>query len=124
MTLYLSVDLIKDIHEKVIDRYGGAHGIRDERGIISAIGRLETGYYSNIIAEASALMESLAINHPFIDGNKRTALGSVDAFLKLNGYRLDGDSKKIHQHMIKLFEDGNFKLNTIDDMLRKYTKPL
>jgi death on curing protein len=85
MTDYLTVIEILSIHKMMIDRYGGAHGIRDIGAVESVCFRPQSGYYEDIIAEASALMESLAINHPFTDGNKRVAFGATDVFLRING---------------------------------------
>ena len=81
------------MHDQVIDDYGGSHGIRDLGMLESALFRPQTGYYDSIIHEAVALMESLLMNHPFIDGNKRTAFAATYTFLGLNGYELDVDPK-------------------------------
>jgi len=62
--------------------------VRDADGLASAVGRPQGGYYADIIEEAAALFESLAKNHPFFDGNKRTAVVATAVFLKLNGYTL------------------------------------
>jgi death on curing protein len=60
--------------------YGGSHGVRD-RGLLSAaVARPQTGYYSDVFEEAAALFESLSQNHPFIDGNKRTAISARPCF--------------------------------------------
>lgn len=60
-----------------------------------------TGYYQDAISEAAALMESLAINHPFIDGNKRMAFAATDVFLRINGWRLMGESSEIYRNARK-----------------------
>ncbi len=67
-------------------QYGGRDGIRDLSLIESAIGRPYTGYYRFIHQKAAALLHSLALNHGFIDGNKRTALLSVHILLDRSGY--------------------------------------
>ena len=71
--VYLTVGEVLQIHHQQIDNYGGAHGIRDKGLLESAVFRPQVGYYNNIAEEAAALMESLANNHPFLDGNKRVA---------------------------------------------------
>lgn len=71
---YLTVADVRALHAILLQHYGGAAGIRDPGAMESALFRPQTGYYADIVAEAAALMESLAINHPFIDGNKRIAL--------------------------------------------------
>jgi death-on-curing protein len=59
------------------------------------VGRLETGYYQDVIEEAAALFESLAQNHPFLDGNKRTAIACAVAFVRINGYRVSFNDWKL-----------------------------
>ena len=73
------------IHDALIGEFGGTPGIRDEGALASAIMRPQLGYYDSLVEEAAALMESLANNHPFVDGNKRAAFFVTDAFLRLNG---------------------------------------
>lgn len=78
-----------EAHEAAL-RFGGHPGIRDLALIKSAIGRPYTGYYPRVHQKAAALLQSLARNHGFIDGNKRTAFLIVDLFLQRSGYRLRG----------------------------------
>ena len=72
-----------------MQRYGGATGVRDPGALEAALFRPQTGYYDDIVAEAAALFESLAINHPFVDGNKRAALSAAGMFLNANGQDLE-----------------------------------
>ena len=123
MTKYLTVDRIIEIHQEMISRYGGSDGVRDKGALEAAAGRPQTGHYADVIAEAAALMESLAINHPFIDGNKRVAFGAADVFLRINGYAIDGDSMDIYKKMIELFESSNFKIDAVEAMIRNYVRP-
>ena len=81
------------------------------------------GYYDDLIAEAAALFESLAINHPFIDGNKRVAFGAVDVFVRTNGYRLTVTSDQTYAFMIDLFETNRFPFEHLEPWLRSITKP-
>lgn len=82
---YLTVADVLGIHTVLGERYGGAPGVRDPGALEAALFRPQTGYYKDIIAEAVALTESLAINHPFVDGNKRVAFAAIDVFLRLDG---------------------------------------
>ena len=75
------------MQEDQIERYGGSHGVRDQGLLESALNRPQTGYYTDLIEEAAALWESLAQNHPFIDGNKRTGFLVAVVFLELNGFK-------------------------------------
>ena len=118
MANYLTVQQIIILHDEQIELYGGSYGIRDEGALEAAAHRPQSGYYQDMIAEAAALMESLAINHPFIDGNKRIAFYAASTFLIANGYEVEADEMKIYRQMIELFETGNFKFVPVEKMLR------
>lgn len=85
MTDYLTVTEVLAIQRDQIGRYGGMHGLRDQGQLEAAVFGPQTGYYPDVVAEAAALWESLSQNHPFIDGNKRTAFASMYTFLAING---------------------------------------
>ena len=121
---YLSVDEVIVIHEYLIGEFGGSSGIRDLAALESALARPQTGYYNNINEESAALMESLAINHPFIDGNKRVSFFVTDVFLRLNGYYIDCDSQSAHNFFIELFKTNKFKFKYLLPWLEKYIKPV
>ena len=80
MTDYITLVEIMAIHDDQIMRYGGAEGVRDQNLLDSALFRPQSGYYPDVVAEAAALWESLLQNHPFIDGNKRTAFAVTFTF--------------------------------------------
>ncbi len=94
-----SVDVLA-LHHALIERYGGAKGIRDMGAVEAAVFRPQCGYYADIAEEAAALLESLLINHPFIDGNKRAAFAACDVFLRINGYSLNAEADWLHQRMM------------------------
>lgn len=121
---YLSVPEALYIHSDLIEEYGGAHGVRDMGALESALYRPQSGYYEDLIEEACALLESLAMNHPFVDGNKRVAFGAMEVFLMLNDHEVIGDSMAIYRHFIKLFETGNFRLAELQAYLRPKIKPI
>jgi death-on-curing protein len=123
MTRYLTVDETLEMHRILINRYGGALGIRDRNGLESALYRPQSGYYSDIIAEAAALMESLVINHPFIDGNKRIAFAVPDVFLRINRFKIVEKPMRIHEKMIELLENQQFDFIHAEIMLREIVKP-
>lgn len=116
---YLTVSDVLAIHLILIQRYGGTNGIRDPGALESALFRLQAGYYVDIVAEAAALMESLAINHPFVDGNKRVAFAATDIFLRINGYRVNCESMIIYADMMQMFETSTFDLVHLEPWLRK-----
>lgn len=115
---FLTLEDVIALHEKGILSYGGAQGIRDRSALESAIHRPQSGYYEDAIACAAALMESLAGNHPFVDGNKRVALASVYVMLRMNGYRIEADEQALYRQIIGLFEAGQFKFTEIEKILR------
>ena len=123
MPYYLTLSEVLTIHEELIDLYGGAHGVRDMGAVESALFRPQTGYYEDVIAEAAALLESLAVNHPFIDGNKRIAFAVADVFLRLNGYVFDGNPVEAYDFMIGLFDRGEFRFEKLEPWLRRLAKP-
>lgn len=110
MTEYVTTADALFFHQQLIERYGGAPGIRDVGALESALHRPQTGYYDTIIHEAAALLESLVQNHPFIDGNKRTAFAVVDVFLQINGHTITADSAAIYDRFIRLIDRGNFDM--------------
>ena len=111
--VYLTVAEVLAIHHLQIEEYGGAHGIRDDGLLESAIFRPQIGYYNNIQEEAAAIMESLANNHPFLDGNKRTAFASVHTFLLVNGYDLKVDSLSAYKFVSGAIARGEFRFSLI-----------
>jgi len=116
---YLSIADALALHAVLIKRYGGSDGVRDMGALESALFRPRTGYYKDLIEEAAALLESLAINHPFIDGNKRVAFAVTDTFLRINGFGFTLDSKQIYKKLIELFDAGNFKFEALEKWMRK-----
>lgn len=88
MSRYPSLKDVLAIHDEMVAGFGGITGIRDMNDLHSAVGRPQNGYYSDVIEEAAALFESLAQNHPSLDGNKRTAITAAAVFLAINGYTL------------------------------------
>jgi death-on-curing protein len=89
VTLYLGLDQILELHALQIDRYGGADGIRDRGALESAVARAQMTFggedlYPDLAAKAAALLHSLVMNHPFIDGNKRVGAHAALLFIAAN----------------------------------------
>jgi death on curing protein len=122
-TKYLSKKNIIAIHEELIERFGGLHGIRDEALLESAIGRYQSGYYADNIEETAALMESLGGNHPFIDGNKRIAVTAPFVFLRANGYVVTLDNKSAFEFISNLFLRQEFSFSRLEPWIRESIKP-
>jgi death-on-curing protein len=116
---YVSLPDLLAMHMVLIKKYGGSDGVRDMGALESAVARPQSGYYKDVIESAAALLESLAMNHPFIDGNKRVAFAATDVFLKINGFRFDLNSKEIYVALMEFFDTGSFKMATLEPWLRK-----
>ena len=123
MTEYVTTADALFFHKQLIERYGGAPGLRDAGALESALHRPQTGYYDTLVHEAAALLESLVQNHPFVDGNKRVAFAVVDVFLRINGYSITADSKAIYDHMIKLVEARAFDMEHLVPWLQEIGRP-
>ena len=91
--VYLTISDVLFIHRRLVLRYGGTDGILSPNELSSAVMRASSGYYHGIAEEAAALAESLLVNHPFRDGNKRTAFASADVFLRINGFVIESDDR-------------------------------
>jgi death-on-curing protein len=117
---HLTVADVLGMHTVLMQRYGGAMGVRDPGALEAALFRPQTGYYKDIVAEAAALLESLAINHPFVDGNKRIAFAAADVFLRINDWRLQRAPLLIHAEMIQMLESGTFDMAHVEPWLRAF----
>jgi death on curing protein len=111
--------MVLAIHHDQIKRYGGADGVRDFGLLEAALYRPQTGYYEDLIEEAAALWESLAMNHPFVDGNKRVAVAAMVTFLAINGYVIKPDSQVIYRFIIENLEGRSFSYDRLAAWLRE-----
>ena len=122
---YLTSDTILEIHDDQITVYGGSSGIRDFGMLESAVFRPQSGYYKDLIEEAAALWESLSGNHPFIDGNKRTAVAATYTFLKMNGYEAIDEAWAASVDFVSgLYEANEFRFDKIEPWLRENVHPV
>jgi death-on-curing protein len=121
---YLTLADALTLHAILIRKYGGTDGIRDMGALESALFRPQTGYYADLIEEAAALLESLAMNHPFLDGNKRLAFAVTDTFLRINGHRIEADSRALYAKFVELFDAGAFAFEELEPWLRSVVAPL
>ena len=123
MTEYVTTADALFFHKILIDRYGGDPGIRDAGALDAALHRPQTGYYDTLIHQAAALLESLIQNHPFVDGNKRVAFAVTDVFLRINGYSITGDSKKIYGFLMQLFQTQSVDMEHLVPWLQAIARP-
>lgn len=123
MTDYLTMAEVLAIHDDQIERYGGSAGVRDFGLLEAALFRPQTGYYADLIEEAAALWESLAQNHPFIDGNKRAAFAATYTFLAINGARLTAGPDETYDFIAGLYASNAFTFENLTDWLRAHVAP-
>ncbi len=119
-----TIEEVVAIHDDLLTQFGGSPGVRDWGALESAVMRPQMGYYEGLLDEAAAMLESLAMNHPFVDGNKRTAVGATDAFLGLNGHFIDCDSRAAYGHFMGLFEANTFRFTELRAWLEGHVGPL
>ena len=115
---YLTLIEVLSIHKILIQKYGGMDGVRDMGALEAALFRPQTGYYEDIIEEGAALWESLSQNHPFLDGNKRTALAVAYTFLTLNGHKPKIDVVKAIKYINTLYTSDDFEFKNIEKWIR------
>jgi death-on-curing protein len=124
MRVYLTVAEAYRMQHRLIDLFGGLHGVRDAGAVEAAVFRPQTGYYDSIEEEAAALMESLGMNHGFLDGNKRIAFTAADVFLRLNGFYLEVSADEGHRFIEGSMERQEFRFGKILDWIRERVKRL
>lgn len=110
MTSFLSAEQVLFIHDRLIVETGGEHGLRDGGLLVSAVGRPMTTFegaelYPTLSDKAAALMHSLIFNHPFVDGNKRTAITAAALFLLRNGYHLTADNTDLEHFTLSVVNE-------------------
>jgi len=120
MTDYLTVADVLAMHDDQIERYGGSHGFRDRGLLEAALYRSQTGYYADFIEEAAALWESLSQNHPFVDGNKRTAFAAAYTFLAINGQHFMADAEETGIFLCGLYDSSIFTFDRLVAWLRAH----
>lgn len=116
------------IHEDQIASFGGTVGIRDEGLLESALAQPQATFggqflHATIHEQASAYLYHLAMNHPFIDGNKRTAYAVMDTFLRVNGYTLNLTDEESYTLVLKV-ANGSTNKNDLASLLQKFVIPI
>src|SRR6266853_1189053 len=122
--VYLTVGEVLQIHHQLIENYGGAYGLRDMGLLESAVFRPQIGYYNTIAEEAAALIESLANNHPFLDGNKRVAFAAAHTFLLVNGYDLEVKPLVAYLFIMQSIARRGFRFGPILEWINSHIREL
>jgi death on curing protein len=113
-----------EVHQQLIDTFGGSHGLRDRGRLEAALFRPQMGYYEGLIDEAAALMELLANNHPFIDGNKRVSFSVTDIFLRMNRRYLEIEPAAAYEFITGAIARGEFRFSIIREWIVIHIKSL
>lgn len=126
--LYLSIIHVLVIHDQMIKQFGGSQGIRDLELVESAIGRPQATFdgndlYKTIFEKGAALLQSLLKNHPFVDGNKRTALTAAGIFLELNKYKLINDHDNEVNFALRV-DNEHLTIEQIAEWLKNHSKTI
>ncbi len=123
---YLTIEQVLKLHERVVQQTGGDSGIRDQGGLESAVAQPQMTFsgsdlYPTIVEKSAALGFSLALNHPFVDGNKRTAHAAMEVFLVLNGFEIAASVDEQESVMLPLAA-GNLKREVFTAWLEKHVQ--
>lgn len=126
--VYLTIEDVLLQHTKVIDRTGGAHGLRDKGALESAVAQPKMTFggedlYPGLVEKAAVLGFSLIANHPFLDGNKRIGYVSMEVFLIINGYELLLDIDE-HENIILQVASGEMTKDNFTNWVRTKVTPL
>jgi death on curing protein len=125
---HLTIDVVREIHEEALRRFGGLRGVRDENLLASAVLTPQSSFggkspYADLIDVAGAYLFYICRNHPFLDGNKRTAMMVAIVFLRLNGIESAPDSGRWERLMLDVAE-GKVERQETTQRLRKLVKKL
>jgi len=125
---HLTIEIVREIHDEAVKIFGGLHGIRDEALLASAVFAPQSSFggkspYVDLIEVAAAYLFYLGHNHPFLDGNKRTAMAAAVVFLRLNGFdpAADGDD---WQRLVLDVTSGKIDREQTTRRLRKLVRKL
>ena len=115
------------LHERIIEQTGGSQGVRDEALLASALARPQNIYHyeqGDIFDLAAAYAEGISSNHPFVDGNKRTAFAAAGLFLEDNGHRLEVEKDNEQEILFLNLADGKLTRAELAEWYRQNTHGL
>jgi death on curing protein len=126
--IFITKNIILYFYDQLIQTYGGTFGIRDEKLLDSALQQPRATYegkylHESLMEMAAAYGYHLCNNHPFIDGNKRIALVTMDVFLQRNGFEIVASEKETYKIMIQL-SVGKLSKEDLTTWLKKHTSRL
>ena len=124
MIRYLTFTEVIDIHCRLIELFGGIDGIMDVEALKSSIEQPRMTFggvelYTTITEKAAILGFSIIMNHPFVDGNKRTGHAAMEIFLMLNGYEIDASTDEQEQIILDVAA-GNLEKDEFTEWLQTH----
>jgi len=124
VTRHLTLAEVLELHRTVLERWGGAGGIRDINALESALAQPRQSFggqdlYPDLATKAAALCFSLVLNHPFVDGNKRVGHAAMEVFLLLNGHELRATVDEQEQLMLRLAA-GQLKRDALAEWVKQH----
>jgi death-on-curing protein len=123
---FLKRDLVEKLHKLQIDQFGGSYGLRDAGALESALSRpINKNLYGcdDLVELAAAYLYGLAMNHAFIDGNKRIAIVAAGVFLLDNGITLEVDNVVLFQFVLSVAA-GEIDEDGASRFLRDFSVPV
>jgi death-on-curing protein len=125
--IHLTIDAALRLYDRIIEATGGTAGIRDRAGLESALAQPRMTFggaelYADLESKAAALAFSFIKNHPFVDGNKRIGFAAMDAFLRLNRFKIVATAVEIEQTIVGV-ADGSISRDALTDWVRIHLSP-
>jgi death on curing protein len=128
VTVYLSLEQVQELHRLQVRSFGGSGGLRDRGGLEAALGRPQATFggedlYPDAEAKAAALLHSLVMNHPFVDGNKRIGASAAELLLNVNGALLQSEDEELVETTLAVAR-GEIGAEALAIWLRQRSRPL
>ena len=125
---YLTIEQALFIHKRIIDETGGARGVRDIGALQASISHPQAIFDKlplspDIFSNAAALLHGIILNHPFVDGNKRTGLTVAALFLQINGKKLAASHEELELFILDIAV-GRYDVGEIAQWLRTHTQEI
>lgn len=121
-TFFPTLEECLSLHQELLKRFGGQGGVRDPGMLESALARPRSGYYGSLSEQAAALLQSLARNHAFMDGNKRMAFAVTAIFLRMNGFRLPVSATQGEDFLVGRVIEARADLGEITAWIEKHMR--
>ncbi len=126
--IFLSLEQVLEMHAYFVDRFGGAHGVRDTGLLESALAMPSAGFgdqylHADLFEMAAAYLYHIVGNHPFVDGNKRTGAGAAGLFLKGNGVKFDAP-EYVYQKLVLDVAEGKADKAAAAEFFREHSAAL